>query len=106
MKEELPAGLSERQIAELVEDDEVDAGELVGESARSAGLALGFEPVDEVDDVEETGLEALAETGPGDADRQVRFAGARAPMSRILPNRVVVPFALEVTLPDEAEIIR
>src|SRR5215210_1400299 len=37
MKEQLPAGLSERQIAELVEHDEVHAGEVIGEPSLPAG---------------------------------------------------------------------
>ena len=38
MEQQLAAGLRERQIAELVEDDEVDAGEAVGDAALAAEL--------------------------------------------------------------------
>ena len=60
MEEELPTRLGERQVAELVQDDEVDAGELIGQSAGTAGLALGLELVDEIHDVEEARLDAPA----------------------------------------------
>src|SRR5919106_3472534 len=48
VEQQLAAGLGERQIAELVEDDEVDAGEVVGDAALAAGAGLGLELVDEV----------------------------------------------------------
>ena len=84
MEQELPAGLGKGQVAELVEDDEVQAGEIVGRAAieakpsirslatdplagrRAAGAALGLEPVDEIDDVEEAAAGAVADAGPGD----------------------------------------
>src|SRR5205823_14119406 len=50
MKEQLAAGLSERQVAELVENNEVDAGEIFGEPPLPAGAGLALQPVDEVDD--------------------------------------------------------
>ena len=53
MEEKLPAGLGEGEIAELVEDDEVHACEIVGDAALPAGARLGLEPVDEVDGGEE-----------------------------------------------------
>ncbi len=56
MEEELAAGLRERQIAEFVEDDEIDAGEPVGDAALAAALDLGLELVDQVDDIEEARL--------------------------------------------------
>ena len=43
------AGLGERQIAEFVEDDEVEAGEMVGDAFLAAGARLGLEPIDEID---------------------------------------------------------
>ena len=56
VEQQLAAGLGERQVAELVEDDEVDTGEAVGDAALAANLDLGLELVDEVDDVEEAGF--------------------------------------------------
>ena len=43
-----------REIGEIVEDDEVEAGEIVGKPTLAAGSALGFEAIDEIDGVEET----------------------------------------------------
>ena len=51
MEEQLPAGLGEGQVAELVEDDEVAADELVCGAALAPGAELGLEVVDQVDDV-------------------------------------------------------
>ena len=36
------------EIAEFVEDDEVHAGEIIGDAALASGVGLGFEPVDEI----------------------------------------------------------
>ena len=43
MKEQLAAGLGEGEIAEVVEDDEVEAGEMIGDAALSTGAGLGLE---------------------------------------------------------------
>ena len=39
MEEQLAAGLGEREIAEFVEDDEVEPGQVIGEAALPAGTA-------------------------------------------------------------------
>ena len=54
VEQQLAARLRERQIAQLVEDDEVEAGEIVGKPTLAAGSSLGFEAIDEIDGVEET----------------------------------------------------
>ena len=53
VEQELAAGLSEGQIAEFVEDDEVHAGQVIGEPALPSVAGLGLEPVDEIDHVVE-----------------------------------------------------
>ncbi len=53
MEQQLPAGLSERQIAEFVEDHEVHAREIIGEPSLAAGAGFGLELVDEIDGGEE-----------------------------------------------------
>jgi len=53
VEQELPAGLCEGQIAELVEDDEVEPVEIVRETSRLAASGLGLETVHQIDDVEE-----------------------------------------------------
>src|SRR5918994_214594 len=68
VEQELAAGLGKGQIAELVENDEVHAGEVVGETALAAGAGLGVEPVDQVDDVVEAAAGSGSDAGPGDGD--------------------------------------
>jgi hypothetical protein len=71
VEEQLAAGLGEGQVAELVEDDEVHAAEVIGDAALAAGAGFGLELVDEVDDVEEAAAGAAADAGAGDADGDV-----------------------------------
>ena len=68
VEQELTAGLSERQIAEFIEDDEVDAGQLIGEPALPAVAALGLEPVDQIDDVVVPAAGAGADAASGNGD--------------------------------------
>lgn len=53
MEEELPAGLGEGQIAELVEDHKVEATEQIGRAALAVIARLGIKLVHEVNHVEE-----------------------------------------------------
>ena len=53
VEQELSAGLGEGQIAEFVEDDEVHAGQMIGEPSLAAVSGLGLESVDEINDVVE-----------------------------------------------------
>jgi hypothetical protein len=52
-EEELAAGLGEEQIVELIENDEVHAGEVIGEPTLPAAAGLDLESVDEIDDLVE-----------------------------------------------------
>ena len=65
----MPAGLGEGQIAEFVEDDEVEAGEIVGDASLASGSAFGLELIDEIDGGEEA---------PRDPDRMQLRAMAMA----------------------------
>ena len=58
VEEQLPAGLGEGQVAELVEDDEVAPGELVGGAALASGAEFGLEEIDQVDGVVEAAARA------------------------------------------------
>jgi hypothetical protein len=71
VEEQLAAGLGEREIAEFVENDEVHAGEIVGDAALASGARLGFEPVDEVDGGEEAPSGASADAIARDGDCQM-----------------------------------
>src|SRR5512134_1136374 len=50
MKEQLPAGLGEGQIAQFVKHDEVETEEIIAETSLTAGAGLAFQPVDQIDD--------------------------------------------------------
>src|SRR5580692_4263823 len=76
MKEQLTAGLSEGQIAEFVENDEVHAREIFGEPPLPAGAGFALQPIDEVDDGVEVAPGAAADAGPRDSYRQMRLAGS------------------------------
>ena len=52
VEQQLAAGLGEWQIAQFVENDEVEAGEIIGKPTLSARSALGFEAIDEIDGVD------------------------------------------------------
>ena len=67
VEQHLPAADRERQIAQLVKDDEVDADELVGEFSGFAGAQLGLELIDQIDGGEEAHAGAIAHAI--DADR-------------------------------------
>jgi hypothetical protein len=59
VEEQLPAGLREGKIAEFVEHDEVEPGEVIGDPALLAAAMLGIEAIDEIDDVEEAAARAV-----------------------------------------------
>ena len=77
MEEQLPASLGERKIAEFIENDEVHASEVIGHPPLPVLTGLGFETIDEIDDVEEASAGAAADTGAGDCDGQMGFAWRR-----------------------------
>ena len=78
MEEQLTAGLGEGEVAKFIENDEAQAAEVVGDAALSAGARLGFELVDEVDDIVEAAAGAAANAGAGDAYGEVGLACAGA----------------------------
>ncbi len=78
VEQELAARLGEGKIAQLVENDEVHAGQMLGEPALSSVAGLGLEPVDEIDDVVEAAAGTIADTASGDSDGQMGLAGTGA----------------------------
>ena len=78
VEQQLTAGLSEGQITQLVEDQEVEAGDQIGGPALAFGTGLGIQLVDQVDNIEEP----LSALGPnarsGDADGEMGLAGISA----------------------------
>src|SRR5215216_3868023 len=81
VEQELPAGLGKGEIAEFVEDDEVHAGQMIGQPALAAAAALDLEPVDEIDHVVEPAAGAGADAASGYGYGKVGLAGY-ARMSR------------------------
>ena len=56
------------RLADLVEDDEVDAGQVVRHASGPAGTRFGLQAVDQIDDVEEATAGAVADAGTRDGD--------------------------------------
>ncbi|MCP1749137.1 hypothetical protein AB7M66_000062 [Bradyrhizobium japonicum] len=113
MEQELTAGLRERQIAQLVEDDEVHAGQMLGEPSLPTVAGFGLEPVDEVDDVVEASSSAIADATSGDGNGQVCFActgaanqhdvallGDEAAVSEIIDESLIDRRAVELEVGD------
>jgi len=70
MEPQLPTSLGERQIAEFVENDEVEAGEIIGEAPLASGSSFGLEPVDQIDGIEEPTARSGADAVTRDRHRQ------------------------------------
>ena len=60
VEQHLPAAHRERQVAEFVENDEIDPDKLVRQLPGLAGVGLGLELVDQIDGGEETHTGAVA----------------------------------------------
>ena len=76
MEQPLSAGLREGEIAEFVEDHEVEAREVIGEPSLAACTALGLELIDEIDGGEEATARSSSDAASRDGDGQMRLAGA------------------------------
>ena len=75
VEEELAAGLREGQIAEFIEDNEVDARQLPRQPALAAAAGLALEAIDQIHHVVEPAAGASADTAAGNGDRQMRLPG-------------------------------
>src|SRR5215210_5266463 len=71
VEQELTAGLSEGQIAEFIEDDEVHAGQLIGKPALPTVTAFGLEAINEIDHVVEPATGAGTDAASGDRDSKM-----------------------------------
>ena len=67
--------MSERQIAEFVENDEVHSSELISDPTLPSVTGLDLEPVDEIDHVVEPATGAGADAASGDGNGQMGLAG-------------------------------
>src|ERR1700759_3526368 len=78
MEEQLAAGLGERQIAEFIEHDEVEAGQIVGESTLPTATRLALQSIDEINDGVKAAARASADAGSRDGNGEMRLARACA----------------------------
>lgn len=76
MEEELATGLAERQVAEFVDDDQIETEQPFNQIAAATGGFLLFQLVDQIDEI----IEPAARPGPDDGgrhgDAEMRLAGA------------------------------
>src|SRR3977135_2303089 len=79
MEEQLPTSLSEGQIAEFVENGEVLASEVIGDSSLSPCACFGLQAIDEIDCIEEAAAQAGADAASRDGNGEMRLAGPGAP---------------------------
>jgi hypothetical protein len=75
VEQQLPARLGERQVAELVEDNEVFAIQIIGQPPLASGAALGLKPVDQINDIEEPAARTVTDARPRNGDGQMRLPG-------------------------------
>ena len=78
MEQQLSAGLTERQITQFVDDDEVVAQQLFGQPAAATCGFLLLQLIDQIDEVEEASPGAVADDRRGYGDAEMGFAGAGA----------------------------
>src|SRR4051794_1736626 len=76
MEQQLAAGLAERQITKLIDDNEIVAQQLLGQTATASGSLLLLELVDQIDEIEEAAPGAGADNGCGHCDAEMGLAGA------------------------------
>ena len=70
--------MSEGQITEFVEDDEVHPGQLIREPTVPPIAGLGLEPVDEIDDVVEPATGSCSDAASGDSNGKMSLTGSGA----------------------------
>ncbi len=78
VEQKLTAGLRKGQITQLIQDQEVEAGDQVSGSALPLGTGFCIELVHEIDDIEEPAPSSGPDAGAGDANGKMGFAGSGA----------------------------
>jgi len=61
VEQELATGLSEGEIAQLVQDNEVETVQVISEAALFAAAGLDLKTIDQIDDIVEPAPRAVAE---------------------------------------------
>ena len=82
MEQKLAAGLGEGQIAQLVQDQEVEARDQISGSALPFCTGFGIQLVHRIDAIEEPPATATADAGAGNTDGEVGFAGSGVSVTR------------------------
>jgi hypothetical protein len=82
VEQKLTPGLGEGQVTEFVEDNEVHAGELIGESALPAVAGLSLEPVDEIHDIVKPAAGAGTDAASGNGESVKKKRRHKAPATR------------------------
>src|SRR3546814_16187439 len=77
MEQQLPASAGEREIAQFVEDQEVEPRQMLGELSGAALVNLHLEPVYKIGRVVEANASTGADATARDSDTQMRFSRAR-----------------------------
>src|SRR6516165_6493958 len=78
MKEQLTAGLGERQVAELVEHQEVEAGQIISQTALATTAGLALQSVDKIDNGVKATPCTAADAGSRDGYDKMALASAGA----------------------------
>ena len=68
---ELATSLGEGEIAQLVEDDEVEAVQVICQATLFAAAGLGLETIDQINDIVEAASRAVAYQRAGNGDGQM-----------------------------------
>ena len=71
MEEQLAARLGEGQIAQLVQDDQIQPGQVFGHPSLAPGSGFGFEPIDQIDHAIKSSPRAGPNTIAGNGDSQM-----------------------------------
>lgn len=61
-----------------MENDEFELHQMIGDAPLPSCASLGFQPVDQIDEVEKSAAHASSNAGSCDGDRQMRLAGSHA----------------------------
>src|SRR3546814_20327895 len=77
MEQQLPASAGEREIAQFVEDQEVEPRQMLGELSGAALVNLHLEPVYKIGRVVEANASTGADATARDSDPQLRFSRTR-----------------------------
>ena len=89
VEQQLAAGLGERQVAEFVEDDEVDPGQMLGDTTLPSVTGLDLQAVDEVHHVVEATAGTGSDAASGDCNGQMGLCQypIRRPARRCVAGR-------------------